>query len=120
MTNLYCDSAKADDSGDSLSMGNAKKHISAVLALLPNPITDQTIINLAGSLASPKTYTETSGYLDISDIRCTGNGELIIRPYDWNDANYTGDLSPFTGGASWDPKAAKPDGLVKSYASAIF
>ena len=37
----FADSAKADDSGDGLSMGNAKKHISAVLALLTDPITEE-------------------------------------------------------------------------------
>ena len=62
MVEYFVDSAKADDSGDGLSMANAKKHISAALGLITEPVSDDIVIRLAGTVASPKTYEETDHY----------------------------------------------------------
>jgi len=113
--NYFADSAKNNNNGDGLSMANAKRDISAALALITGPITEDAVINLAGTVASPQTYTETNDRIYIGDFRFPAYAKLIIRPYDWNDSNYKSGLSPYTGVSTWDPTGAKPCIIPKVY-----
>ena len=113
--NYFADSAKNNNNGDGLSMANAKRDISAALALITGPVTQDAVINLAGTVASPQTYTETNDRIYIGDFRFTAWAKLIVRPYDWNDSNYNSGLSPYTGVSTWDPTGAKPCVIPKVY-----
>jgi hypothetical protein len=110
-TSRYVDSSKADDSGDGLAWGTAKKHISAALATLTYPLTDETTIYLKGTTASPKTYEEDANdsTLDLTNILLSGaDAVLIFQAEEWNPTYYAAGTNPFTGSGALDPTAAKP------------
>ncbi|NLH47035.1 MAG: hypothetical protein GX444_00370, partial [Myxococcales bacterium] len=105
-TNYYVDADKADDTGDGLTMGNAKKHISAVLELLSFPLTAETIIHLKKDTTA--SYEETSGYLVFSNVTRQGVIPLlVIQSENWNQTYYAADLDPITGTGALAPTAAK-------------
>ncbi len=109
MADIYVDSTKADDSGDGLSWANAKKHISAALGILSDPISSSTTIHLKGTVASPQEYVDsTDEQLVIQDLRTTDGATLTIEPEDWSDSNYEDDDDPFNEGGTWDPTCDKP------------
>ena len=109
-TTYWVNSTKTDDSGDGLTVGNAKKHISAALGLMTEPVADEIYINLVGTVASPQTYEETGGALMLDGPLFTGGKMLTIQPEIWNPSNYDGLHDPFatTGSGTFGPKAIKP------------
>jgi hypothetical protein len=109
-TNYYVDWSKADDSGAGTSWATAKKHLSAMIAALPDPVTDQSIIWMKGTVASPVTYGETGNVIYIAGLQFKGAvAELVVQPEEWQEANYQAGGNPYvSSGGTFDPTATKP------------
>ena len=104
-SDYYVDADKSDDTGDGLSWGNAKKHLSAVLALIVEPITSTITVHLK-STATP--YTDNHEARGISFIGENADA-LVIQPDVWNQTNYEdGVHDPLgtTGTGTFDAHAA--------------
>jgi len=105
MADYYVDSTKVDDSGDGLSMGNAKKHISAALGLVANPLTEVTTIHLM----TGDVYTEENGLVSFRNIHpANEEAKLIIQPSNWMEGSYESAANPFGGAEPFDITGDKP------------
>ncbi len=110
-TDYYVDSNKADDGGDGLAWGTAKKHISAALALCSDPITDNVTIHLKGTPTSPQNYIDaTDQKIELIGLNFNAGEDvsLTFQVENWNDSYYEDNQDPYNDGGSWDPTATKP------------
>lgn len=108
--NYYVNPTTGNDAWDGTSptfvsgTTGPKKHVSAMIAALMYSITDEVIINLAGTLASPEIFLEPTGMLSLAGLRFQGDGaSLTIRPLIWNQPNYEGGGDPYGGSGAWNP-----------------
>jgi hypothetical protein len=90
----YVDSTKANDSGDGLSWGNAKQHLSAALALIDEELTADVTIHLKSGSSQPA-YT---GDCSLAGIRAAvgSSAKLFIERDVFYLANYNAGGDPFT------------------------
>ena len=110
-TDYYVDSGKPDDTGDGLSWGNAKKHVSAAVGLLSDPISDDVTIHMKGTQASPQSYIDiTDQEIELEDLNFAAGGgaSLTFQAENWNQSNYEDDEDPYDAAGNWDPKGTKP------------
>ena len=114
MADIYVDYAAGDDTtGDGTSTGTAYQHISKALTDVADPLTEETTIHLGGTCAVSQDYGADSvdTEIDLEDINIQGEGELIIQPTIWVEADYESGAGPFvasTGTPAWDPTGTKP------------
>jgi len=104
-SDYYVDADKADDTGDGLSWGNAKKHLSAVLELIVEPITSTVTVHLKSTGTVYTGDYQGRGILYIGEY----TDGLIIQPDVWNQTNYDdGEHDPFgtTGTGTFNPNTA--------------
>jgi len=116
-TNYYV-RPEGSDSNDGSTHALAKQRLSAMIAVLEDPITDEVCINMEiGSYSSPNGYSETSGVVQLKNLRCSGpDASLTIRTYKFDDPNctyfdmgsYFGNGDPYGLGSQWNPHAQKP------------
>jgi hypothetical protein len=113
----YVDSSKSDDSGDGItSVSTAKKNLSAVLALIDEPLTHDVTIHLKSG--NSETY---SGDMSFQGIRAqAGAYKLIIQPYSagWDQTKYdNGAEDPLGGSTGFDPSQAEFSVVVEQQMS---
>ncbi len=109
----YVDYDSGDDAWDGTTStpgapSGPKQHISAMIEALAEPIDDEVTINLAGTVATPETYLETSGKVNMNSLNFEMDATLTIQAETWNQSNYESDDDPYNEGGSWDPTADKP------------
>ena len=96
---------------------NAFKTISKAFSTIASDSTDDVTINLAGTLASPMTYTETTSgnaptFLDLSSYE--GKGSLTIMPASFVQSLFMGgtydpcDPTPLSPTLAFNPAGTKP------------
>jgi len=108
-TEYYVDSVSGNDANSGADWANAKEHLSAGIALLTSPVTDEIIFHLKKGVAgTPYTYEEDANdkMLSIDGITCGAGGSVSVQVEDWSDSDYEEGDSPI-GGASFDPKEEK-------------